>query len=455
MTVCVAGLAVMALAAEAHGQVRDTRELPLRETIAEELVEIAEWCVEHRLYAEARPLLAEAIDIDPDNQRARSLAYQTLGDSAADARDAQVLAARLQRRYKRLATLYRRLFLQPPSWGQQVQFDAYLMRAYALDRAALEPLVDRQWRKAVARKDWRRAVRLLEGAQQVVRRSARTRALQEAALKLAEADLAAAIERKAVEADLTRPVARERRKLEAARKPGDPVAVLEKATMHDMRYYVSLPRGWSADRKWPILVAVDGSDCNWDLTVKWHENARGDRPFIIVVPLTFTNTNTLARTAHKYPYPASVMAEADRDRMRFDETGLLAVIDDVRRKFGGEDKFFITGHSGGGALAMWMALRHPDKLLAAAASSPNFGYQARVSTAPARQTLPLMVFQGDQDRYLSFTERHWQFAQQFFTQHGFKIARTIVPGLGHHRCPTQVQDYFAGFLGTPTLAASE
>jgi poly(3-hydroxybutyrate) depolymerase len=455
MTSCVAGLAVLALAGQARGQVRDSRELELRETIAEELVEVAEWCVEHKLYAEARPLLTEAIDMDPDNQQARSLAFQTMADSAADARDVQALEARLRRRYQRLATLYRRLFLQPPSWGQQVQFDAYLLRAYALNRPALEELVTQQWRKAVARKDWRRAVRLLEGAQRVARRPARTRALQEAGLKLAEADLAAEIERKAVEADLTRPVARERRKLELARKPGDPVAVLEKATMHDMRYYVSLPRGWSADKKWPILVAVDGSDCNWDLTVKWHENARGDRPFIIVVPLTFTNTNTLAKTAHKYPYPASVMAEADRDRMRFDETGLLAVLDDVRRKFGGADKFFITGHSGGGALAMWMALRHPDQLLAAAASSPNFGYNARVSTAAARETLPLMVFQGDQDKYLSFTERHWQYAQQVFQQHGFKIARTIVPGLGHDRCPTQVQAYFAGFLGKPTLATTE
>ena len=102
-----------------------------------------------------------------------------------------------------------------------------------------------------------------------------------------------------------------------------------------------------------------------------------------------------------------------------------------------------------------VAANHPDKLVAAAASSPNFGYRARVSTAPARNTLPLMVFQGDRDRYLRFTERHWQFARQFFEQHGFTIARTVVPGLGHDRCPSQVQDFFAGFLGKPAVAATE
>jgi poly(3-hydroxybutyrate) depolymerase len=188
--------------------------------------------------------------------------------------------------------------------------------------------------------------------------------------------------------------------------------------------------------------------------VKWHEHARGDRPFIIVVPLTFTNTNALARKQHKYPYAPEVMARADRDRKHFDESGLFAVLADVRRKYGGDEKFFITGYSGGGALAMWMALRHPDKLVAAAAASPNFGYLAKVSSAPGRAALPVMVFQGDQDKYLRFVEPHWQRAQQFFQRHGFKIARTWVPGLGHHRCPDQVQEFFAGFLRRPEIASA-
>jgi hypothetical protein len=30
---------------------------------------------------------------------------------------------------------------------------------------------------------------------------------------------------------------------------------LQTATTHPMKYYLSLPKGWSADRIWPVLVA--------------------------------------------------------------------------------------------------------------------------------------------------------------------------------------------------------
>ncbi|HEV7620855.1 MAG TPA: hypothetical protein VGO09_03930 [Flavisolibacter sp.] len=32
--------------------------------------------------------------------------------------------------------------------------------------------------------------------------------------------------------------------------------MLKKAVSHPMQYYISLPAGWSAAKKWPVLVSV-------------------------------------------------------------------------------------------------------------------------------------------------------------------------------------------------------
>ncbi len=356
------GLVIVALlAGPAHA---DDRQVRARREIAAILVDFASWCVNHRLYAEARPLLQEVLAVAPGNRKAQALVAVAVGDSTATAADRREYVGKLRRRKLKLRKLYPLLSAKLPVVEAPV-VEAPVVEPRPPPPPVVEPEIEPQ-----------------------------------------------------------------------------PVHGPVKATTHDMLYYVSLPRGWSAKKSWPILVGIEGADCNWELMVKFHERARGDRPFIIVVPITFTNTNGIAKYRHKYPYTDKVIAQANRDRLQFDESGIFAVLDDVRRRYHGQDKFFITGYSGGGITSLWMALRYPDKLMAAAAACPNFNHIGGVSSAPEHATLPVMVFQGDKDRYLHLMDPQWERLKRFFDHHGFKVGRQFVAGLGHHRCPDQVLEFF-------------
>jgi len=412
----VAALIVLSLSV-AYGQQakQANRESELRKAIAAGLVELSSWCVSKKLVEEARPLIDEALALDADNAKAKDLKGKATGDSAASETDQKEYPKKLETYGKKLSAFYRELFAQKHLPNQQTQWDGWLVRAYQLDLKATAPLVETEWRDAFGKKDWTRAQRLLGGAEMVKSDPARAKALKEVELKAAETS-----------------------------------AVLKKATAHEMQYYLALPKGWSPAKKWPILVAVEGAGCNFLGMMNGHLGVRGDRPFIIVVPVTFTNTNALEGVKAKYPYPAEVLEAADRDRMGFDEPGLLAVLEDVRREFSGQDKFYVTGFSGGGNLSFRMTFAHPDMLVASAPACPNFGYGGKVSDAPEREALPVMVFQGDKDEYLNMLESQWLSAKQLFDRHGFKnVGRTMLPGVGHSGCPKEVQEFFDKHLKKP------
>ena len=88
---------------------------------------------------------------------------------------------------------------------------------------------------------------------------------------------------------------------------------------------------------------------------------------------------------------------------RFDEDGLTAVLDDVRKHYAGENRAFLTGWEAGGHVVWAQVFHHPEHWRAVAIVSPNF--QARcmddglVSSDTARRTLPVTVFHGDSGDY--------------------------------------------------------
>ena len=75
--------------------------------------------------------------------------------------------------------------------------------------------------------------------------------------------------------------------------------------------------------------------------------ARGSRPVIVVTPCGFTNTNELKPETYPY-YDPSVLEEYGSRRMDFDGPGMEKILETVRTRWGGEEKVFLTGFSGGG-----------------------------------------------------------------------------------------------------------
>ena len=52
------------------------------------------------------------------------------------------------------------------------------------------------------------------------------------------------------------------------------------ASSHPMQYYVSLPQGWTAARKWPVVVVIESANRQFLETLGIFVKARGDKPFI-------------------------------------------------------------------------------------------------------------------------------------------------------------------------------
>jgi predicted esterase len=386
------------------------KEAELKRVLANEWAALAEWCAGKKLPAEAKAHAKEALDLVPDHAKAKAVKTDGEADEAARADYEKKLDAT----GKKVAKWYRELAFVKHAPADQPRYDVYLIRALELDVKGTEKIFEAEWKAAWGKKELDRAHRLLSASERVKPDEKNAKVLREVEYKAAEA----------------RPI-------------------LRQAKAHKMQYHLALPKGWSAARTWPIVVTVEGAGCNWLGNCNAFLGQRGDRPFILVTPITFANTNAL--DPKKYPYPQELLDEVEKSgRIKFDEEGLLAVLEEVRKDFNGQEKFFITGFSGGGNLTWRMIFGHPDKLAGASPACANFYMTGTVSQAPERETLPVKALQGDKDEYLNQPpnlEQQWLKAKQLCDENGFKnVSRVMLPGVGHSACGKEVLDFFASLL---------
>src|SRR5437667_7705674 len=85
------------------------------------------------------------------------------------------------------------------------------------------------------------------------------------------------------------------------------------ASTHPMHYCLSLPNGWKAGRQWPVVVAIEDADRDFKRNADVFVKARGDMPFILVIPEVITNGGSRYREATGYSYKP-----ADWDRVAKD-----------------------------------------------------------------------------------------------------------------------------------------
>jgi predicted esterase len=187
---------------------------------------------------------------------------------------------------------------------------------------------------------------------------------------------------------------------------GAPEIDLKTASSHPIRYYLSLPRRYARQpgKGWPVLVCVDGAGSGFRGLAGAFGEARGDLPFLLVCPCTFSNTNALQghmREHYRGYYADAVIADAERDRLAWDAAGLRAILQDLRADCQAEDRFFLTGMSGGGHLTYWMIFQHPDLLAGAAPVCGNFAPatagSSREDLSAEELSLPVLVISGEKD----------------------------------------------------------
>ncbi len=397
-----------------------------QQALAGELATFAEWCQKNGFPGQAAAVAREALDADPAHGKAKALAAAGAGEDAADEAAGKKLAQRRAGAGKRIATLYCEVAAgEPPGPAAR----APLTAAFRWDAGTADRLVESAWKKALAQGEHARAHDLLSVAlaHETLGASSRAQQARRKALHECEIEL-------------------------AQKQP-----LLRQVRGHPMQYWLSLPQGWSGDREWPILVAVEGAGCNF-VRMNGIYGGRDNRDFVVVTPCSLSNTNSLQEQRGNYPYPPELLAEWDRRRMEFDEAGLLALLADVRADFRGEAKVFVTGFSGGGNLTWQMVFAHPELLAAAAPACANFaGLRGAASTAPEREALPILVVQGEDDPFRpddskSPLDRQWAMARAQLEQHGYRgWSYSLVPKTGHAPCAAEVLAFFRKVAGaSPT-----
>lgn len=224
-----------------------------------------------------------------------------------------------------------------------------------------------------------------------------------------------------------------------------------------MKYWVSLPAGWSAERAWPVAVVIPDAHREFLENLNAFAEAGKDAPFIFVAPLVLTCGGPY-RGNPPYPYGEAAWKEADaKGDFGFDADGIAAAVADVHRMYAGEEKYFITGWEAGGHTVWAMVFRHADALFGAAVVSPN--YRGRwvdeksFSRAPVRATLPVNVLFCDE-----LEGKDEQGRQAFLAQtreaidaakaHGFgSISTHVLPGRKHGPLASDVVVLFSSWLG--------
>lgn len=239
----------------------------------------------------------------------------------------------------------------------------------------------------------------------------------------------------------------------ADEQPAPPV--LKTATTHPMQYYLSLPQGWSATKRWPVVLIIESADRDFQRTSQLYAAARKHASFILVTPLVVTNGGPRFRESPSYRYSDQVWNRVETDgHFTFDMEGITAVMADVHKLYGGEDRYFLTGFEAGGHTLFAILFQHPERLRAAAPVCPNYAgrwvEESRISTAPERASLPIRCFYGAKDEMFSKSHpifAQWARAKSIAREHGFKnISQEIAPGKGHEPLAGEVLAYFNSLL---------
>jgi len=193
------------------------------------------------------------------------------------------------------------------------------------------------------------------------------------------------------------------------------------------RYVVSIPAGWTADRTWPVVLSLHGSEERGD---------DGVQPSLVGFPLAVRH--------HPERFPAVVVVLQCRPGVDWKapamQAQILAALDASVAEFHGDPKrLYLTGLSMGGYGTWALAARYPDRFAAIVAVCggiqwPTSGhikneapYKA-VADKVAR--LPIWVFHGDADRNVRVTESR-EMVKLLRARHA-DVHYTEYPGVAHN-----------------------
>ena len=241
----------------------------------------------------------------------------------------------------------------------------------------------------------------------------------------------------------------------ASRGSQDSQPQLRTASSHPIQYYLSLPQGWTAAKKWPVVVVIESADREFQQADTAFEHARASLPFILVTPLVVTNGGAGYRKVPTYRYSDSVWEMIDNSgQFKFDMDGITAIMKDVVKEYNGEDKYFVTGLEAGGHTVWGILFNHPEVVRGAVLVCPNYlgrwVDEQHISSSAERTNLPIRNFVGTKDDLCAAGHPIYvqmQRAISLAEAHGYRnVKLTAVEGKGHERLAEEVLSYFSSLL---------
>ena len=224
--------------------------------------------------------------------------------------------------------------------------------------------------------------------------------------------------------------------------------VLKTATGHTMKYYLSLPSGWTAQKKWPVVMVIESADRQFENAARVFAKARGGMPFVLLTPMVTTNGGPSYRQAPGYRYEEREWNEIERiGRCQFDLDGIAAVAADAQKQYSAESKYFITGFEAAGHTLWTVLFRQPAALRAVAPVVTNYAARCMEDGrfADPVPDLPVRLFAGggESGGRAGSLSAQTQRARETAEQHGFRnFSEQTVPGKGHEPLADEVLAWF-------------
>jgi len=226
---------------------------------------------------------------------------------------------------------------------------------------------------------------------------------------------------------------------------------LKKLDGHPMQYYISLPKGWSASKKWPVVMVLEAAEKEYKVNAQRFIDAREDMPFIIVAPIHTNNGNQGRRDPNLFPYTNQTWDYIDKiGDCQFNDDGFKQILTDIKKLYEAEDAVYITGFEAGAHMLWSIVFNHPELLKAAVPVGGNYRGRcvdgSQISSNPSKTNLPIVAFMGEKDDVFGLNGplvAQWNDAKSLAIKNGFKnVNEKVIQGKGHVPLPKEVLEYF-------------
>ncbi len=183
---------------------------------------------------------------------------------------------------------------------------------------------------------------------------------------------------------------------------------------HEHRYVLYVPPGYCTDRRWPLLVFLNGAgECGTD---GWKQVAVGLGPAIM-------------HDVAAWPFLVLFPQKPDRESAWEDHDAMvMAMLAKVQKDYAVDDtQLFLTGLSQGGHGTWVLGARHAELW---AAIAPICGYGEPRAIAPALKAMPIWCFHGEDDKAVPVKQSKDLCAE--VERAGGHAELTLLPGTGHN-----------------------